>query len=207
VETDNTTYVAEAEYPSDVPHLSGSQESPATTVGQYQVVTDIIERLSRLEESVSCRESNGNGTGTGSSGNKSSYEDHRNAGGISLGQKNSHFLDANDNTAEMSSSTSMEIDEKSTLLPVRQIRRMFTGGATSSHHIIAALDDHLCETSTHAELEPASFSACPFTSGHDLPEFCIPDLRCWVRRAQANDRYTMYQTLKRYFVYLNPHCE
>ncbi|KIW17945.1 hypothetical protein PV08_05140 [Exophiala spinifera] len=202
-EGDSGAQLIAGEYVWEYASFSGEQNSPTTAEGQSQTVTDIMERLSRLEESVSCREESGTFC------HQNSYKDDCDNGKLVHDQRSSDVVGSHNNSPGLSSSFSipgsMDVEKGSNLLPSQKSRPTFNGGATSSYHVIAVLDDHLRETRVHADIEPAAFSACAFANSHDLPPCCIAELRCWVRRTQRNDRETVYKTLKRYFLYLNPH--
>lgn len=80
-------------------------------------------------------------------------------------------------------------------------------GGTSSHNPIAVLNQLV----GHDEVQPnsgdGSFGHCPFVDCNPFPECDNSDIQAWIIRIRSREIDQVWAILKRYFVYLNPHCE
>ncbi|RMZ68344.1 hypothetical protein GMOD_00009958 [Pyrenophora seminiperda CCB06] len=140
----------------DLPPCSESQFSADSPIDPSQAVMDIAERLSRLEDTMSCN-------------------NH---------VKSGHFNVSRDNGNETAGSSLIpdliESSRSSEMFHRQQERETCDGGATSSYYMAIALEKHLRKEGLPDEPEKSLMSACPFTNRQDLPELCVVDLRHWV---------------------------
>ncbi|PGH08299.1 hypothetical protein AJ80_07895 [Polytolypa hystricis UAMH7299] len=147
---------------------------------------DIIARLARIEDALSRKEA--------WNSNEDMDVDRRS------------FVQSVSPSSPRAANASVS-DNQATLFPPQQGHHsdQVLRGSTSSYNPIAVLDGLVGREDAGKDVARESLPHCPFINCNSFPECCSSDLTAWLARTRAHDVDSMRSTLKRYFLYINPH--